>query len=167
MPDDVCFVRLPNRDEAPAYRESLSVRSHFTVDDLGNEIVGVKPAEGAGATHEYFVVHQLCDASTSLADPATWAPLRQAPPHRHRLDMADAREYRDANIRRATEVLMRQPQVEEDQLYALGLMALGATETGETVEVLQANLPVLFGRFPQGVLLYVTVSEVLLARLDD
>lgn len=164
MPDAVCLVRLPDRDQAPAYRESLSIQSHFTVDDLGNEIVCVKPAEGAGATHEYFAVHQLCDASTNLADPATWTPLRQAPPYKQ-LPADDAQRYRDANNRLAAEVINRQPQTDENQLYALGLVALGAAEMGETVEALQVNLPALFGSFPQGILLYVTVSPVLLARL--
>jgi hypothetical protein len=163
MPDSICLVRLPNQELAPAYRESLSLRMHLSVEDFGGGIVGVAPAEGAGATAQHFSVHRLCAADTPLDDPVTWAPLRETPPMI--VGLPEAEENREVVTQLAADMAAKNRGVLEAQMSALGLKALVATKPGELEALLQASLPELFARFPQGVLLYVTVDSVLLTRL--
>ena len=82
MPDEVALVRMPDPEVAPGYQASLGERSHFTATDLGGRITAVAPAEGAGQTAEHFQLHRLCDATTDLSDPGTWAKLREFHPGR-------------------------------------------------------------------------------------
>lgn len=62
MSDDVALVRMPDPPLAPGYAASLEGLSHFSVADLGAEIVTVAPAEGAGQTAQHFELHRVCDA---------------------------------------------------------------------------------------------------------
>jgi hypothetical protein len=156
-------VRLPPIEIAPAYRASLTNLSRFAVTDLGGELVTVVPAAGAGVVEPYFVVHEICDRSTDLKEPATWAPLRAHPPRIRQ--MASPRTYRDQMLARAGEFIAMGTDRPEAQFTAFAMMALGAAEVGELPEMLRAQLPGLFRAFPDGRLLYVTVSEHLLVRL--
>ncbi len=45
MVDSVATLRLPDPAGARAFRESLSLRCHFKVEDLGQDVVAVTPAE--------------------------------------------------------------------------------------------------------------------------
>jgi hypothetical protein len=161
--DELAVVRLPPVDIAPAYRDSLATLSRFVVTDLGAGLVTVTPAAGAGAVEEHFIVHEICDRTTDLADPATWAPLRENPPRVRA--MADAEAYRDRMLERAQEFISMGSDRPEAQFTAFAMMAFGAAEVGEIDLLLQARLPGLFESFPDGRLLYVTVSDRLLARL--
>lgn len=160
--DQIAMVRLPDPARAPGYRDSLSSRSRFGVDDFHDGIVGVAPAEGAGATAEHFKAAKLCDAGSDLSDPATWEPLRANPPRR-RSDIESA-PYRDAMLKRGQEIIERNPSL-ESEVVAFALAAFGAAQTGDLPDLLTVNLKPLFEAFPEGELWYVTVSEVLLARL--
>lgn len=132
------------------------------MEDFGDGLVGVAPAEGAGATATHFEITRLCDAHSDLADPATWEPLRSHPP-RQRGDV-DSGAYREAMLERGAEIVERSPGV-ESEIVAFALAAFGAGQAGDLDELLKANLPALFEQFPEGSLSYVTVSDVLLARL--
>src|SRR5579875_750736 len=74
-------INLPPREQAPAYRDSLSRLGEFDVQDFGSSVV-VAPREGAGATREFFKAVRLCGDGDSLTD-ETWAPLREHPPRDH------------------------------------------------------------------------------------
>jgi hypothetical protein len=161
-PDPIALVRLPDAERAPAYRNSLSARSHFGVSDFGGGVVGVAPAEGAGAIAEHFKAIKLCDTASDLSDPAIWQPLRANPP-RQRSDV-DPSAYREAMLQSGKEIFDRNPSL-ESEVVAFALAAFGAAEAGDLPNLLTVNLEPLFNQFPQGELWYVTVSEVLLARL--
>ena len=163
MPDAISLVRLPDPGLAPGYRDSLSTRSRFGVQDFGAGIVAVAPIEGAGAVAQHFELTKLCDASTDLTDAATWAPLRDHPPRR-RTDLDDPALYRDRLLARGKEIVEQNPRTEAE-IVAFTLAALAASQTGELHELMKTNLPPLFDRFPDGTLWYVTVSDTLLARL--
>jgi hypothetical protein len=162
MADSVAFVRLPPSEVAPAYRESLGLMSHFAVTELGDRIVTVVPAEGSGAVEKLFEVRRLCDAKTDLADPNTWSAIKARPPRLRRMD--DPVAYRDWSIKRAGEIVQDRHDDAAAQFTGFALMAMGAVEVGELDQLLQAQLPTLFERFPDGSLLYVTVEDRLLSR---
>ncbi len=67
-------------------------------------------------------------------------------------------------LRRGKEIVARNPST-ESEVAAFGLAALGAAQAGDLPDLLAANLPALFEQFPGGELWYLTVSELLLARL--
>lgn len=163
MASPLCIFELPDPDKAPGYRDSLASRSHFEVEDFGERLVAVKPAEGAGGTAQHFAVHLLADAQADLANDDTWEPLRRFPPRRRGVE--DPAAYRKAMIDRANEILQRNPDRAEAQVTAFALQAFGAAEAGDLEELLAAQLPYLFEGFPHGQLLYVTVADALLARL--
>jgi hypothetical protein len=162
MSDDVALVRMPDPALAPGYAASLGGLAHFSVADLGAGIVTVAPAEGAGQTAKHFELHRLCDAGSDLDDPATWRTLRENPP---RATEADPAGFRARMIALGNEVQEENSGIAAD-MVAFNLAAMGAAQTGELPELLKANLPALFGRFPGGSLWQVTVSGVLLARLS-
>jgi hypothetical protein len=162
MPDALAIIRMPDTDDAPGYRDSLSQMSHFQVVDLGAGIVGVAPAEGAGGTAQHFEMHRSCDASSDLSDGSTWSALREHPPRRGTTEEPAA--FRDRMIALGDEVRERRGG-SEGELVAFNLAAMGAAQTGELPELLAGNLPALFEQFPEGSLWLVTVSDALLARL--
>jgi hypothetical protein len=163
MSDDVALVRMPDPVLAPGYKASLGGLSHFSVADLGAGIVTVAPAEGAGQTAKHFELHRLCDAGSDLDDPATWRTLRENPP---RATEADPAGFRARMIALGNEVQEENSGIAAD-MVAFNLAAMGAAQTGELPQLLKANLPALFGRFPGGSLWQVTVSGALLARRSD
>ena len=159
MPDELALVRIP--EAAPGYRDSLTAMAHFAVSDFGEGVVGVAPSEGAGAVAQHFELHRVCDAQSDLSDPETWSALRANPPRQVREDPA---AFRAQMIARGEEIRARVPAV-EGEMVAFRLAALGAASAGDLPALLTANLPALFGQFPRGSLWYVTVSDLLLARL--
>jgi hypothetical protein len=74
----VARIKLPDPALAPALRQSLEQAADFTVAELGDNIVDVLPAEGAGATRTFLQAHRLCDANTQIT-PHVWAPLAGHP----------------------------------------------------------------------------------------
>jgi hypothetical protein len=162
MPDLVSLIRLPDSQVAPGYRESLAIRSQFTVDELGGGIVAVAPAEGPGSTASHFSLTKICDADSDLADAATWGPLRSRPPRKRR--DVDAGAYREQMLQRGAEITKENPGV-PSEIVAFALAAMGAGEAGDLEDLLAVNLPLLFAQFPRGSLWQVAVSDVLLARL--
>jgi hypothetical protein len=160
--DQIALIRLPDASLAPGYRNSLSARSHFGVQDFGGGIVAVAPSEGAGTTTQYFEAQKICDAYSDLDDPTTWEQLRRKPP-RKREDI-DPFTYREQMLQRGREIIERNPST-ESEVAAFALAAFGAAQTGDLPDLLKVNLPELFRQFPGGELWYVTVSDVLLARL--
>jgi hypothetical protein len=160
--DQIAIINLPDPQKAPAYMESLSARSKFKVDDFGSGTVGICPVEGAGAISDYFKAVKLCDADSDLDDAKTWGPLQSNPPRRR--DDLDAESYREEMLSRGKEIIDANPGAAAEWV-AFALAAFGAAETGDLPELLKVNLPVLFDRFPDGELWYVTTSDVLLARL--
>lgn len=162
VPDPLAVVHLPDPTVAPGYRESLATRSRFAVENFGGGLVGVAPVEGAGATAAHFDLSKVCDSATNLEDPATWEVLRTRPP-RQRGDL-DPAEYRQAMLDRGAEIRTQNPGI-ESEIVAFALAAFGAGQAGELDELLKMNLPPLFEQFPEGSLWYVTVGDVLLARL--
>jgi hypothetical protein len=162
MPELIALVRLPAATLAPGYRQSLSARSHFKVEDVEAGVVGVAPYEGAGGVASHFSLTRICDAETDLAKPDVWEPIRRNPPRR-RSDV-DPVAYRDRLLARGSEILARNSSVEAE-IVAFSLAAMGAAETGELESLLLANLPPLFEQFPRGSLWQVSVDAVLLARL--
>ena len=162
MPDPIALLRLPDPEFAPAYRESLELRSHFAVNDFGDDIVSVAPAEGPGTVAAHFSLTKLCDAKSDLKDPALWSPLERHPPRR-RGDV-DADEYREEMLRRGREITSRNESAEA-QMVAFALAAFAAAQDGGFPELLTQNLPPLFEQFPSGSLWLVAVDDVLLARL--
>ncbi len=163
MPDQLAMIRLPDPEEAPGYRDSLSSMSHFNVADMGAGIVGVAPAEGAGGTAKHFEVHKLCDAGTDLSDPGTWMALREHPPRKSTIEEPTA--FRDRMFKLGEQVRQRRGG-SEGELVAFNLAAMGTAQTGELPDLLTAQLPTLFEQFPNGSLWLATVSDVLLARLS-
>lgn len=162
MVDPIALLRLPDPARARAYRESLGLRSHFAVDDLGDDVVAVAPAEGPGVAAEHFKLHRLCDAGTDLTAVTAWAPLRNHPPDRR--SGFDAEAYREDMLRRGKEIVDRDPSPQAN-MAAFALAALAASECGDLVELLQLQLPPLFEKFPAGSLWLMSVEPVLLARL--
>lgn len=67
-------------------------------------------------------------------------------------------------LKRGEEIVERNPSL-ESEVVAFALAAFGAAEAGDLPELLRVNLKPLFDQFPEGELWYVTVSDVLLARL--
>jgi hypothetical protein len=163
MPDQLAMIRLPDPEEAPGYRASLSSMSHFNVADMGAGIVGVAPAEGAAGTAKHFEVHKLCDAGTDLLDPATWTALREHPPRKGTTEEPTA--FRDRMVELGEQIRQRRGG-SEGELVAFNLVAMGAAQTGELPDLLTAQLPTLFEQFPSGSLWLASVSDVLLARLS-
>src|ERR1700760_4895045 len=162
MPDLIALVRLPDAALAPGYRQSLSARSHFKVEDFGGGVVGVAPNEGAGGVAGHFSLTRICDAGTDLAKPDVWEPIRRNPPRR-RSDV-DPLTYRDRMLARGSEILARNSSVEAE-IVAFSLAAMGAADTGELESLLLRNLPPLFDEVPCGSLWQVSVYAVRLARL--
>jgi hypothetical protein len=103
---------------------------------------------------QHFTVHRLCDATSDLGDPSTWAMLRNIPPRLR--DLEDPKGYRDTLMERAQAMREQDPDRVETEIVALALVALGATQAGELDQLLRATLPALFDRFPHGSLLYLT-----------
>jgi len=162
MAEQMCLLRTPGVERAPAYVDSLKAMGEFYVDDFGGDIVGVRPREGAGELRDYVQVHRIADAATDLSDPSTWTVLRERPPRTR--GKPDAIEYRDEMIARAKEIQARQPGKFEVDSVAMALMILGAAEVGEVPELLAQQIGPLFEQFPNGSLLYVTVEDALLSR---
>jgi hypothetical protein len=163
MPDQISIIRLPDPELAPGYRNSLAEMSHFSVDDLGDGIAAVAPAEGPGVIRSYFSLIKLCDAETDLSDPTVWAPLSQHPPRKR--TGIDPNVYREDMLRRGREIVERQPESIEAEIVAFVLAAFGAAESEDIPDLLSANLPALFEQFPGGSLFYLTMSNELLSRL--
>jgi hypothetical protein len=105
--DQIAIINLPDPQKAPAYRDSLSTRSKFKVDDFGSGTVGICPVEGAGAISGYFKAVKLCDASSNLDDAKTWASLRSNPPRRR--DDLDRESYREEMLSRGKEIVNANP----------------------------------------------------------
>lgn len=160
--DQIAVIELPDPDNAPAYRDSLSSRSQFRVDEFGAGLAGVCPAEGPGEVRDYFKAEKLCDASANLSDPAVWAPLRANPPQRR--EDIDPDSYREEMLERGKQIVTSGSGLEAEWV-SFALAAFAAAESGELANLLEANLPALFGHFPEGELWYVTTDPVLLARL--
>lgn len=156
------MIELPDPEKAPAYRDSLSTRSRFSVEDFGAGVVGVSPAEGPGTIREYFRARKICDANSDLGDEGIWAPLRETPPRRR--EDIDPERYREEMLKRGQEIVDAGSGIESEWV-SFALAAFAAAEEGEIPQLLGANLPALFERFPKGELWYVTTDEVLLARL--
>ena len=155
----LCVIRLPRQEDAPAYRRSLSADALLRVEDFGNDVAGVVPVEGPGATREYFRVERLCAAETDLRDPETWAALRKVPP--------EPRSRTGVSINLPTDAyaVIGHDEGIDKAIYALGLEALSATDGRDLERILQTRLTAWFERFPRAVLLYVTISPVLIHRL--
>jgi hypothetical protein len=160
--DRIAILRLPDQSKARGYRESLSTRARFAVDDLGAGLVAVAPTEGAGVDAEFFKLQKICDANSDLEDPATWQPIRDNPPLQR--DNIDRDTYPQQMIDRALEIRDTSRSVEAE-IVGLALNAMGAAEVGELDQVLALNVPPLLERFPKGSLWLVTVDDLLLARL--
>jgi hypothetical protein len=160
--DQIAIINLPDPQKAPAYLESLAVRSRFKVDDFGSGTVGICPVEGPGALSTYFKAAKLCDAATDLGEGRTWEPLQRDPPRRR--EDVDGETYREEMLSRGKEITEANPGAAAEWV-AFALAAFGAAEAGDLPELLRTNLPVLFDQFPDGELWYVTTSDVLLARL--
>ncbi len=163
MTDDLAIIRLPDPAIATGYRDALSQRAHFTVDDLGDGIAAIAPGAGAGSTEAHFQLHKLCDGASDLSAAATWKPLRDYPPAKELIRGASRVHEPDARVWRAC------PRCSwrnvEGELVAFNLAAMGAAQTDELPALLGRELPALFGQFPKGSLWLVSVSPVLQARL--
>jgi hypothetical protein len=161
--DHLAVVRLPDASSAPGYRDALARLCHFRVNDFGDGLVGLAPAEGPGTTASHFKLIKICDGSSDLSDPAIWSPVREHPP-RKRSDIDDPDAHLERLIARAQEIVERNPST-ESQIVAFALQALGAAEVGDLPGLLSVNVSPLFETFPGGSLWMVTVDDVLLARL--
>jgi hypothetical protein len=162
MTDQLAIVRLPDVAVAPAYRQSLELMSHFAVEDFGDGIVGVAPAEGPGAVAAHFSLVKVCDATSDLDDEALWVPFEDYPPHQ-RSDVNPV-EYRERMLALGQEILSRNDNAAA-QIVAFGLAAFGAGQNAELPHLLRAQLPHLFTEFPDGSLWLVGASQALMARL--
>jgi len=160
--DRIAVVELPDPQKAPGYRDSLSSRSQFSVEDFGAGVVGVSPVEGPGTIRQYFQAKRICDARSDLTDEKTWAPLHESPPRRR--EDIDPERYRMEMLKRGEEIVDAGSGIEASWV-SFALAAFAAAEEGELPQLLTANLPTLFEHFPDGELWYVTTDEVLLARL--
>lgn len=127
----LCVIRLPRQEDAPAYRRSLSADSLLRVEDFGNDVAGVVPVEGPGATKEYFRVEWLCAADTDLRDPETWAALRKVPP------TPQSRTGVSINLAADPYAVIGHDEAVDKAIYALGLEALSATDGRDLERILQ------------------------------
>jgi hypothetical protein len=151
----VARITLPDPALVPALRQSLEQAADFTVTDLGDNVVDVVPAEGAGTTREFLRAHRLCDASTQIT-PQVWAPLAEHP----------AYETNPARRDRILEEAARLAQIDSGpaMLQAIEGAVAGFTND-ELPGWLELQLPRLFELFPEGSLWLVSADSVLLTRL--
>lgn len=149
-------INLPPREQAPAYRNSLSQLGDLVVQDFESSVV-VAPREGAGATREFFNAVRLCGDGDALTD-ATWEPLREHPPRDH--DQARAERL----VKWAQDDVAADPTNMWRLLRSLRacVFVLGS----HLPEFLQRQMPLLFETFPGASLWFVSVDPVLLARLS-
>jgi hypothetical protein len=151
----VAQIRLPDPALAPALRQSFEQAGHFTVADLGDNVVDVVPAEGAGVTRTFLQAHRLCDANTQIT-PHMWAPLAEHP----------AYEGNPARRERLLEEAARLAQIESAPAMLQTIeAAVGGYTNDELPGWLELQLPRLFQLFPEGSLWLVSVDPVLLTRL--
>ncbi len=148
-------IRLPDPALAPALRQSLEHAADFTVADLGDNVVDIVPAEGAGTTRSFLQAHRLCDAHTQVR-PQVWAPLVDHPSY----------EGNAASRQRLLQEAARLAQIDSGpaMLQAIEAAVAGFTDD-ELPGWLEQQLPRLFQLFPEGSLWLVSVDPVLLTRL--
>jgi hypothetical protein len=148
-------INLPPREQAPAYRRSLSQLGDLDVQDFGTSVV-VSPREGAGATREFFKAVRLCGDGDVLTD-ETWAPLREHPPRDH--DPTRTEQL----VKWAQDRVAAEPTNMWQLLrsFRACVFVLGS----HLAEFLQRQIPLLFQTFPGASLWLVRTDPVLLARL--
>jgi hypothetical protein len=158
----VSIPLLPT-DQAPGYRESLSARSEFRVQDVSPGWVAVRPGEGEGITRNYFRAHRLCDASTTIT-PQTWEPLTENPAWDDP-DVDRRQRLAEEAVRLTEEAQQRDPEDAPPLEFTAFQGMLSAVGNEDINGFLESQVPGLFETFPEGSLWLVTVDPVLLARL--
>lgn len=148
-------ITLPDPALAPALRQSLEEAADFTVTDLGDNVVDVVPAEGAGVTRAFLRAHRLCDAGTQIT-PQVWAPLAEHPSY-------------EGNPARRDRLLAEAARLAQIETAPAMLQTIEAAVAGfrndELPGWIEQQLPRLFQLFPDGSLWLVSVDPVLLNRL--
>lgn len=162
MSDEFALIRLPDPATAPGYRSSLSTLSHFSVDDFNDGIVGVRPAEGAGAVHRYFNLVKICDSGSDFTNAEIWSPVREKRPRQR--SGIDGAAYRDKMLQRGQKIAADNPG-NPSEIVKFALAVFGACQVGELDQFLAATVPDLLNQFPEGSLWYITTEDVLLSRL--
>jgi hypothetical protein len=151
----VARIRLPDPALAPALRQSLEEAADFTVTDVGDHVVDVVPAEGAGVSRAFLQAHRLCDASTEIT-PEVWAPLIAHPGF-------------EGNPARRQRLLQEAARLAAIDSAPAMLQAIEGAVAGFTNDELpgwlEQQLPRLFQLFPEGSLWLISVDPVLLHRL--
>jgi hypothetical protein len=147
-------ITLPDPEDAPGFKASLSDMSEFRVQDFGTS-AAVEPREGHLTTRDWFTAYRLCDDQTVLSS-ETWEPLRQLPPRAHPTARRDRLlAIADRLAQSAPEDLPRQLAAFRARVFALG---------PDLPEFLQEQMTRLFPTLPQASLWFVSTDETLLAR---
>lgn len=156
-------IPLPPADQAPGYRDSLSERAEFRVQDITGGWVAVNPGEGEGSTRPYFRAHRILDANTAItAD--TWEPLRRHPAWND--PDAGRRQRLAAEAERLVGEAERRGPAHAAPVEFQAFQAMLEAVRNEDVDgFLEAQLPGLFEAFPNASLWLISVDPALLARL--